>query len=151
MTDPDSDPCGGTHQAAQLPPAPPGALTRRAKGHRSLHGAHRPRQGSGGGGLEWGPSSSPAPDAPCTPPHKGLRQPTCPASQEAEPRRGSYCRARPGCSELRKFLGPRLPPACLLLPHGALCGHLLPSDGGNKTPPSSALITWEPYKWPPPL
>ena len=137
MTDPDSDPCGGTHQAAQLPPAPPGALTRRAKGHRSLHGAHRPHQGSWGGELEWGPSSSPAPDAPCTAPHERLCQPTCTASQEAEPRRGSYRRARPGSSELRKFWDPGfcLPasssPRALLLPQGTLCGHPLPPGWGK--------------------
>ena len=146
-THPDSDPCGGTHQAAQLPPAPPGALTRRAEGHWSLHRAHRPRQGSWGGGLEWGPSSSPAPDAPCTAPHEGLRQPTCTASQEPEPRKGSYCRARPGSSELRKFWDPGfcLPasssPRALLLPQGTLCGYLLPSGWGKSRhlPPQHLL------------
>ena len=151
MTDPDSDPCGGTHQAAQLPPAPPGALTRRAKGHRSLHGAHRPRQGSGGGGLEWGPSSSPAPDAPCTPPHKGLRQPTCPASRMLSP--GEARTAGPGqdavSSESSWDPGCHLPASSS--PRALSVDTSFPQDGGNKTPPSSALITWEPYKWPPPL
>ena len=107
-THPDSDPCGGTHQVAQLPPAPPGALTRRAEGHWSFHGAHRPRQGSGGGGLEWRPSSSPAPDASCTPsprrafspPAQPLRKlspgeaPTAEPGQEAVSSESSW---DPGC------------------------------------------------------
>lgn len=128
VTHPDSDRRGGTHQAAQLPPAPPGALTRRAEGLWSLHGAHRPCQGSRGGGLEWGPSSSPAPDAPCIPPHEGFCQPICPASQEAEPRRGLYCRARPGCHELRK--------SCCLpassSPTVLSVDNTFPQDGGNQ-------------------
>ena len=146
VTHPDSDHRGGTHQAAQLPPAPPGALTRWAEGHWSLHRAHRPRQSSGGGGLEWGPSSSPAPDVPCTPPHERLCQPTCPASQEPEPRKGSYSRARPGSSELRKFWDPGF-----CLPASSSPGHSsspralsvdtsFPPDGGNQD--TSLLSTY---------
>ena len=140
VTHPDSDPCGGTHQAAQLPPAPPGALTRRAEGHWSLHRAHRPRQSSRGGGLEWGPSSSPAPDAPCTAPHERLCQPTCTASQEAEPRRGSYRRARPGCRELRKSWDPgyRLPASSS--PRVLSVDNPFPQDGGNQD--TSLLSTY---------
>ena len=131
-THPDSDHCGGTHQAAQLPPAPPGALTRRAEGHWSLHGAHRPHQGSWGGELEWGPSSSPAPDAPCTPPHEGLRQPTCPASQEPEPRRGSCCSARPGFSELGKSWDPGCCLPASSSSRALSVDTLFPQVGGNQ-------------------
>ena len=139
-TDPDSDPCGGTHQAAQLPPAPPGALTRWAEGLWTLHGAHRPHQGSWGGELEWGPSSSPAPDASCNPPHEGLRQPTCPASQEPEPRKGSYSRARPGSSELRKFWDPGFCLPASSSPRALSVDTSFPPDGGNQD--TSLLSTY---------
>ena len=127
-THPDSDHCGGTHQAAQLPPAPRGTLTRWAEGLWALHGAHRPHQGSWGGGLEWGPSSSPAPDAPCTPPHKGLRQPTCPASRMLSP--GEARTAGPGQDAVSSESPGTLAATCLPPP---------PPGSSLWTPPSPAL------------
>ena len=150
-THPDSDPCGGTHQVAQLPPAPPGALTRRAEGHWSFHGAHRSHQGSWGGGHEWGSSSSPAPDAPCTPSPRELVSPPAQPLRKLSP--GEAPTAEPGqeavSSESSWDPGCRLPASSS--PRALSVDTSFPQDGGNKTPPSSALITWEPYKWPPPL
>ena len=62
--------------------------------------------------LQQPPSTCCPPSSPT--PLKGSISPsTCPASQEAEAGRGSYCRAGPAHREHRNLPGPRLLPTCL--------------------------------------
>lgn len=146
VTHPDSRP-PWTHQAAQLPPAPTRSPHYRiswALGHCTEHTGHARAPGEVGlSGDRAAPQH--------LMPHASSPM-TVPVSPSAQPLRklspGEACTAGPGQDARAQKV---LLPASLFLPHGALCGQHLPPRMGKSRHLSSALTTWEPYKWPPHL